>query len=77
MTDDGGDRDVPKSQNGALYFPYLRLQRPVTGESDHHARRPASSPGSSPRDDTNRGVWKAPAGLSDSLNAPPASVPPA
>ncbi|MEE6179647.1 phage tail sheath family protein [Mycobacterium sp. 050134] len=52
---------VPKSQNGALYFPYLVSSDPATGA-------PLSLPPSGfvagviAREDTNRGVWKAPAG---------------
>lgn len=53
--------DVPKSQNGALYFPYLMSHDPSTGS-------PLAIPPSGfvagviAREDTNRGVWKAPAG---------------
>jgi hypothetical protein len=53
---------LPKSANGALYFPYLRAQDPLTGN-------PMELPpggfvaGVYARTDTNRGVWKAPAGL--------------
>jgi phage tail sheath protein FI len=52
---------IPKSQNGALYFPYLRSTDPTTGD-------PITVPPSGfvagviAREDTNRGVWKAPAG---------------
>jgi phage tail sheath protein FI len=52
---------VPKSENGALYFPYLRSSDPSTGD-------PLTMPPSGfvagviAREDTNRGVWKAPAG---------------
>ena len=52
---------VPKSQNGALYFPYLKSNDPTTGN-------PLTIPPSGfvagviAREDTNRGVWKAPAG---------------
>lgn len=53
---------IPKSTNGALFFPYLKTQNPLTGE-------PLALPpggfvaGVFARTDTSRGVWKAPAGL--------------
>ncbi len=53
---------APLSQNGALYFPYLQSADPLTGN-------PVNLPPSGfvigvyARTDTNRGVWKAPAGL--------------
>jgi uncharacterized protein len=52
---------VPKSENGALYFPYLLSSDPATGA-------PLTMPPSGfvagviAREDNNRGVWKAPAG---------------
>jgi phage tail sheath protein FI len=58
---------VPKSTNGAIYFPYLQSNDPVTGE-------PIDLPPSGlvagvyAREDTNRGVWKAPAGLETILH---------
>ena len=61
MSDAVPSRSIPKSQNGALYFPYLRSTNPATGD-------PISVPpsgfvaGVMAREDTNRGVWKAPAG---------------
>ena len=61
MSDAVPQRSIPKSQNGALYFPYLRSTNPATGD-------PISVPpsgfvaGVMAREDTNRGVWKAPAG---------------
>ena len=57
---------APKSQNGALYFPYVKSIDALTGDS-------ISSPPSGfvagiyARTDTNRGVWKAPAGLETSI----------
>ncbi|MDO8586999.1 MAG: phage tail sheath subtilisin-like domain-containing protein [Armatimonadota bacterium] len=54
--------DMPKSPNGALYFPYLESQDPYTGDT---IELPPSGyvAGIYARTDTNRGVWKAPAGL--------------
>ena len=52
---------IPKSTNGALYFPYLLSPDPATGD-------PLTIPPSGfvagviAREDNNRGVWKAPAG---------------
>jgi hypothetical protein len=57
---------VPRSINGALYFPYLNSQDPLTGQ-------PRELPpggfvaGIFAREDTNRGVWKAPAGLETTI----------
>jgi phage tail sheath protein FI len=62
MNDEVPGRTIAKSQNGALYFPYLRTSDPSTGE-------PLVVPPSGfvagviARQDTNRGVWKAPAGF--------------
>lgn len=62
MADAVSPRVIPKSQNGALYFPYLRSTDPETGS-------PVTVPPSGyvagiyAREDVNRGVWKAPAGL--------------
>ena len=61
------------SQNGALYFPYLKSIDPLTGEP---IELPPSGfvAGIYARTDTNRGVWKAPAGLETrSSTTPPAS----
>jgi Bacteriophage tail sheath protein len=53
---------VPKSTNGAFYFPYLRSLDPLTGTPNE---LPPSGfvAGIYARTDLNRGVWKAPAGL--------------
>ncbi len=53
---------VPKSANGALYFPYLQSNDPLTGDL---VELPPSGTvaGIYARTDVNRGVWKAPAGL--------------
>ncbi len=56
------DAAVPKSQNGAIYFPYLKSNDPLTGNP---IELPPSGfvAGIYARTDLNRGVWKAPAGL--------------
>lgn len=61
MSDQVPGRMIPKSQNGALYFPHLRSNNPNTGEP---LLIPPSGfvAGVIAREDTNRGVWKAPAG---------------
>jgi hypothetical protein len=53
---------IPKSTNGALYFPYLEAQDPLTGQI---IEQPPSGyvAGIYARTDLTRGVWKAPAGL--------------
>src|SRR6266508_4591405 len=52
--------------NGALYFPYLKTQDPLTSAI---VEQPPSGfvAGIYARTDTNRGVWKAPAGLETSI----------
>jgi hypothetical protein len=57
----------PQSQNGALYFPYLRSTDPVTATT---IAQPPSGfvAGIYAATDTNRGVWKAPAGLATTIN---------
>lgn len=55
------DAIVPKSTNGAIYFPYLKSNNSLTGNIE----LPPSGfvAGIYARTDSNRGVWKAPAGL--------------
>src|SRR5262249_39591254 len=57
---------VPKSTNGAIYFPYLRTTDPL---SDNVIELPPSGyvAGMYAKIDQNRGVWKAPAGLETSM----------
>ncbi len=61
MADQVAGRVIPKSENGALYYPYLRSNDPSTGDP---LLIPPSGfiAGVIAREDTNRGVWKAPAG---------------
>lgn len=58
---------IPKSQNGAIYFPYLNGSNPLDGDS---IPLPPSGfvAGIYARIDTRRGVWKAPAGLEALVN---------
>ncbi len=73
MTDAVANRTIPKSQNGALYFPYLRNQdangNPITVAPSGYVA------GIMATEDTNRGVWKAPAGLETILNDTSGVVP--
>jgi phage tail sheath protein FI len=57
---------VPKSTNGALYFPYLTSIDALTGKT---IELPPSGfvAGIFARTDNNRGVWKAPAGLETTI----------
>ncbi|MDC0744823.1 phage tail sheath family protein [Polyangium mundeleinium] len=57
---------IPKSTNGALYFPYLNSLDPLTG-STIFLPPSGTVAGVFARTDTNRGVWKAPAGLETTL----------
>ena len=52
----------PTSTNGALYFPYIRSNDPLTGQTIELPPS-GSVAGIFARIDANRGVWKAPAGL--------------
>ena len=52
---------IPKSANGALYFPYLLSPDPATGDPLTIAPSGFLA-GVIAREDNNRGVWKAPAG---------------
>jgi len=58
---------IPLSQNGAIYFPYLKSTNPINGEA---IELPPSGfvAGVYARTDTRRGVWKAPAGLEALVN---------
>jgi uncharacterized protein len=64
--DDLGVAPVPVTANGAIYYPWLATTDPVTG-------LPSTSPPSGfvagifANEDSNRGVWKAPAGLETTL----------
>lgn len=58
---------LPKSTNGALYFPYLKAVDPITG-NPMELPPSGSVAGIFARTDVNRGVWKAPAGLETIVN---------
>lgn len=61
MSDAVAGRVIPKSENGALYFPWLTSSDPGTGNPLVIAPSGFVA-GVIAREDTNRGVWKAPAG---------------
>ena len=62
----GGSYELPTSQNGALYFPYLNSTDPVTEQVIPMA--PCGWVAGAYADtDATRGVWKAPAGLATTL----------
>ena len=74
MTDAIAGRIIPKSQNGALYFPWLRAPDPETGDIETVAPSGFVA-GIFAREDERRGVWKAPAGFETlSSTAPTASL---
>jgi hypothetical protein len=72
-TGDSGANIAPQSPNGALYFPYLQADNPVTGLPTNAAGNPFTLPPSGyvagifAATDSSRGVWKAPAGLATTL----------
>ena len=57
---------IPRSQNAALYFPYLLSNDPVSGATVPIAPSGYVA-GIYARTDSRRGVWKAPAGLETTL----------
>jgi len=57
---------IPRSQNAALYFPYLSSTDPVTGKAVDVAPSGFVA-GIYARTDAARGVWKAPAGLATTV----------
>jgi uncharacterized protein len=72
----GGDAEgnvAPLSPNGALYFPYLLADNPVTGLPTNAAGNAFTLPPSGyvagiyAATDSARGVWKAPAGMATTL----------
>lgn len=65
---------LPKSANGAIYFPYLATVDSLTGKPTTLAPSGYVA-GIYARTDNNRGVWKAPAGLETTLNNTTGVVP--
>lgn len=56
----------PRSQNGAIYFPYIQSNDPNTSAPVNLAPS-GTVAGIFARTDSNRGVWKAPAGLETTI----------
>jgi phage tail sheath protein FI len=73
----GIDADVgPAHANGALYFPRLLQADPLRDGNEEVAAACGAIAGTIARTDTERGVWKAPAGLAATLsNAAKLQVP--
>jgi uncharacterized protein len=67
MSDAVAGRVIPKSQNGAVYFPWLRAADPETGLPETVAPSGFVA-GIFAREDERRGVWKAPAGFETIVN---------
>lgn len=58
---------LPKSANGGLYFPYLKVPDPILNKT-RELPPSGTVAGLFSRIDQNRGVWKSPAGLEALLN---------
>jgi phage tail sheath protein FI len=78
---DSGGNIAPQSPNGALYFPYLLADNPVTGLTTDASGNAFTLPPSGyvagiyAATDASRGVWKAPAGLATTLTDTTGVVP--
>jgi hypothetical protein len=59
--------DVPKSEYGALYYPYVRVADPLAGGALRSTPPSGTMAGIYARTDASRGVWKAPAGTDATL----------
>jgi len=66
MDGNNGLAPVPKSTNGAIYFPYLQSEDPLTGNLLELAPSGFVS-GIYASTDLSRGVWKAPAGMATTI----------
>lgn len=58
---------LPKSINAAVYYPYIKISDPLNGGKERVTPPSGTIAGVYARTDTNRGVWKAPAGTDASL----------
>lgn len=68
FTDTSQDHVGTRSANAALFFPRLKLANPLRGNQIEISSAIGAIAGVFARTDTQRGVWKAPAGLDASLN---------
>jgi len=71
FTDADNDFIGTRSANAALFFPRLRLANPLRNNQVETASAIGAIAGVFARTDTQRGVWKAPAGLSATLTGVP------
>jgi uncharacterized protein len=71
---DGMDSPMPVSTNAAIYYPWLQTTDPIT---NNQSTSPPSGfvAGIYAQEDTNRGVWKSPAGLETALTGALGVVP--
>ena len=60
---------VPKSEYGAIYYPYIRIADPLAGGAPRSCPPSGTMAGVYARTDGARGVWKAPAGTTDGILA--------
>ncbi len=58
---------VPKSEYGAIYYPYVRIADPLAGGAPRSCPPSGTLAGVYARTDGSRGVWKAPAGITDGI----------
>lgn len=58
---------VPKSEYGAIYYPYLRIADPLAGGAPRSCPPSGTIAGIYARTDGSRGVWKAAAGTTDGI----------
>lgn len=71
FTDANNDFVGTRSRNAALFFPRLRIPNPLHDNQIETFSAVGAIAGIFSRTDSNRGVWKAPAGLEASLNGVP------
>jgi hypothetical protein len=58
---------MPKSANGAVYFPWIQIADPLKGGKLRSSAPSGTIAGLYARTDSSRGIWKAPAGTDASL----------
>jgi uncharacterized protein len=68
ITDPANDNVGTNSRNAALFFPRLQQANPLRGNQIETVSSIGAVAGIFARTDSNRGVWKAPAGLDATLN---------
>lgn len=67
MVTEIGGSDLPKSRNAAVYFPWIKIPDPLRGGALRLSAPSGTVAGLYARTDSQRGVWKAPAGQDASL----------